>query len=203
MRLIAITPETPCTTEAECLHEVQMLATILDSGFHFVHVRKPGFTEQQMRQYISAVPTKYHCRLKLHSHFALVEELALCGMHLNHRSPTLPGTIDATRLSISRSCHSFEELQAASECDYAFLSPIFDSISKQGYGSAFALADLQQFFARNPQCSNAVALGGVTPEHLRELKACGFAGAAFLGYLFNAIDATELNNRISKIKSYL
>ncbi len=203
MRLIAITPETPCTTEAECLHEVQMLATILDAGFHFVHVRKPGFTEQQMQQYISAVPTKYHSGLKLHSHFALLREFALGGVHINHRSPTLPDDIDASGLSISRSCHSLGELQEASECDYTFLSPIFDSISKHGYGSAFALADLQLFFARNPQCRNAVALGGVTPEHLRELKACGFAGAAFLGYLFNATDATELNNRISKIKSYL
>lgn len=203
MRLIAITPETPCTTEAECLREVQMLATILDAGFHFAHVRKPGYTEQQMRQYLSAIPTEYHSRLKLHSHFALLREFSLGGMHLNHRSPTLPGCIDATGLSISRSCHSLEELKTASECNYAFLSPIFDSISKRGYGSAFALAELQQFFDRNPQCRNAVALGGVTPEPLRELKACGFAGAAFLGYLFNAKDATELNNRISKIKSYL
>lgn len=203
MRLIAITPETQCTTEAECLHEVQMLATILDAGFHFVHVRKPGYTEQQTRQYLSAIPIEYHSRLKLHSHFALLREFALGGVHINHRTPTLPYDIDATGLSISRSCHSLDELQAASKCDYAFLSPIFDSISKQGYGSAFALADLQLFFARNPQCRNAVALGGVTPEHLRKLKACGFAGAAFLGYLFNAIDATELNNRLLKIKSNL
>ena len=201
MRLIAITPETPCTTEAECLREVQMLATILDTGFHFAHVRKPGYTEQQMRQYLSAIPTEYHSRLKLHSHFALLREFSLGGMHLNHRSPTLPGCIDATGLSISRSCHSLEELKTASECDYAFLSPIFDSISYRGCVSAFALAELQQFFARTPQCRNAVALGGVTPEHLRELRACGFTGAAFLGYIFNAAEASELNDRVLKSKS--
>ena len=203
MRLIAITPETPCSTQAECLREVQFLASVLDAGFHFLHVRKPGYTEQQMRRYLSAIPAIYHNRLKLHSHFSLVEEFALGGVHLNHRSPSLPGTIDAARLSISCSCHSLEELQAASWCDYAFLSPIFNSISKRGYGSAFTLADLQQFFARNPQCRNAVALGGVTPGHLRELKACSFAGAAFLGYIFNAANASELNNRLLKIKSNL
>ncbi|MGN1246189.1 MAG: thiamine phosphate synthase [Muribaculaceae bacterium] len=203
MKLIAITPEAPCSSPASCPMEVQFLTSILDAGFHFVHVRKPGFTEQQLREYLAAIPAHYHNRLKLHSHFGLASEFAIGGFHLNHRSPTLPTGIDASRYSISRSCHSLDELKAASACHYAFLSPIFDSISKQGYGSAFTTTLLRQFFATHPQCHNAVALGGVTPEHLSELEQCGFAGAAFLGYLFHSSNAADLNKRLTKIKSQL
>ena len=38
---------------------------------------------------------------------------------------------------MSRSCHSIDELRKCIGLAYATLSPIFDSISKQGYHSAF------------------------------------------------------------------
>lgn len=41
--------------------------------------------------------------------------------------------------TVSTSLHSLEELQLEllSDADYAFLSPIFDSVSKSGYSAAF------------------------------------------------------------------
>lgn len=65
--------------------------------------------------------------------------------------------------------------------DYVFLSPIFDSISKSGYHSAFTLEVLQQAAAHNIIDEKVVALGGVTPDKVKWLRQIGFGGAAMLG----------------------
>lgn len=195
MRLIAITPELTATDEGAFICE------ILNAGFEYVHVRKPSFSIEDMRSYLNGIPKEYHRRLKLHSHFKLAAEFSLGGIHLNHRSPSIPNGMDAAQLSVSRSCHSIAELECAADFDYVFLSPIFDSISKAGYCSQFSLGALHEFFSRNRQCGNVVALGGVLPEYLYKIKLTGFAGAAFLGYLFNAGNIRELNQLLTKIKS--
>ncbi|SDM86459.1 thiamine-phosphate pyrophosphorylase [Geodermatophilus siccatus] len=81
---------------------------------------------------------------------------------------------------VGRSCHSAAELaQARTEgCDWAFLSPVFPTPSKPGYGPALGADG----FARlRPQGPPAYALGGVLPEHVPELLAAGAAGVAVMG----------------------
>jgi hypothetical protein len=91
----------------------------------------------------------------------------------------------------------------AAYLDYCFLSPVYDSISKAGYRSAGFLCDddgggdeggrragsgggrrLAAALARAPL--PVLALGGVAPGKLRELRAAGFAGAAVLGAVWQA-----------------
>lgn len=62
-----------------------------------------------------------------------------------------------------------------------FLSPIFDSISKHGYGSAFSHETLRKAAAEGIIDEKVVALGGVTPENAGWLEKLGFGGAAMLG----------------------
>ena len=61
------------------------------------------------------------------------------------------------------------------------LSPVFDSISKQGYRSAFDPDSLRPWL----EGKRVVALGGVTPERIPLLRDAGFSGAAMLGYFWN------------------
>ena len=72
-----------------------------------------------------------------------------------------------------------EVREAAGQCDYVTLSPIFDSISKKGYRSAFTASILEELndIAR----PLVIALGGVTPDRLAELKRFNFAGYAVKG----------------------
>ena len=65
--------------------------------------------------------------------------------------------------------------------NYVFLSPIFDSISKQGYRSAFDDATLKKASAEGIIGQKVVALGGVTRERVALLEKYGFGGAAMLG----------------------
>ena len=93
---------------------------------------------------------------------------------------------------VSRSCHSLEEVkQYKNACDYVFLSPIFDSVSKQGYVSAFAYETLKQASGDGIIDGKVVALGGVTPDKISRLRSLNFGGAAMLGCVNNLATLPE------------
>lgn len=185
MKFIAITSEVFQEEEADWI--VQILA----AGFSYVHLRKPEASKQQMQSLIEQIPAAYYCRLKLHSHFELAEEYGLGGIHLNSRWNKIP---DGYTGKVSKSCHSFAELRDLSRYEYAFLSPIFDSICKQGYRSKFSEADLTAH--KQLISDKVIALGGISPDKLPYLQKIGFGGAAFLGYLSNATDGDNLSQRL-------
>ena len=103
----------------------------------------------------------------------------LKGIHLNGRNPTAPAGFTG---HISRSCHSLEEVaKYKAACDYVFLSPIYDSISKEGYSSAYTTGSLQKVRQAGIIDAKVMALGGVTTAHFPEISSLGFGGAVLLG----------------------
>ena len=110
---------------------------------------------------------------------AVTSVFGLKGIHLNGRNPQIPSGYKG---HVSRSCHSLEEvLKHKSDCNYVFLSPIYDSISKEGYSSAYSCDTLQKAQQAGIIDSKVMALGGITLEHLPEIAALGFGGAVLLG----------------------
>lgn len=145
----------------------------------FVHLRKPGASPQEMESLIREIPKEWHGRLVLHDHFGLAEAYGLYGVHLNSRNPLPPPGWTG---SVSRSCHSLQEVEEwKGRCDYVSLSPIFDSVSKPGYVSAFTPGEIAEAVARGVIDGRVYALGGVTFARLGEVRAMGFGGAMILG----------------------
>lgn len=168
MRVIAITPPYFYPGEAEAI-----AAALRERGFWRVHIRKPGATEPQLRNLLVALPADLRQCVSLHDGFSLASEFGIGGVHLNRRNPVAPaGWAGLT----SRSIHSTDEISGVQE-DYAFLSPVFPSISKPGYRGNFNLSTIGSLFGGRP----VFALGGVTPVNMPQLEAAGFAGAAMLG----------------------
>ena len=168
---VAITP-----VPIEFDNEPYVIIRLLDNGWDMLHLRHPDATLRDMRRIVEAVPQKYHCRLRLHGHFELINEFNIGGLHLNRRCPVVPSNYSG---KISRSCHSVQEVVDSVECDYVTLSPIFDSVSKGGYRSAFTHDELMRL--DGVVAPKVIALGGVTPERIKELSRYNFAGYAVLG----------------------
>ena len=61
-------------------------------------------------------------------------------------------------------------------CDYVFLSPIFDSISKEGYASAFTSESIREAAEKGIIDKRVIALGGVDENNLLQVKDFGFGG---------------------------
>lgn len=158
--------------------EAERITGILREGeADVVHIRKPGRDADMIRRLIEEIPSDLRGRLKVHDHFELAAEMGLMGVHLNSRCPTAPEGVT----SVSRSMHSVEQLVTAEHYDYVTLSPVFDSISKAGYRSAFDLEEI----APHIKGKRVVALGGVTPDKFPLLREAGFYGAAMLGHFWN------------------
>lgn len=81
---------------------------------------------------------------------------------------------------VGRSCHSAADLAraAAEGCDWVFLSPVFPTSSKPGYGPALGVDGLA---ALVPGAPPVLALGGVRPEDVPGCLAAGAHGVAVMG----------------------
>ncbi len=192
MKLIGI------TSESCGIGETKRVIEALDAGFCYIHVRKPSFTNYEMNSYLKSIPQKYYSRITLGSNFALINDFPLGGIHLKQNIEVE----HANNLRISRSCHTIEEVVSKSKtCDYVFLSPIFNSISKCGYNSNFSEHSLTEY-AKKGLLKKVVALGGVEANNIELLNKYEFYGAAVLGYLFSAdINEQEFSNRLKIIVS--
>lgn len=82
---------------------------------------------------------------------------------------------------VGRSCHSSEEVAAASAegCDYVTVSPMFATASKPGYGPGLGLAGLAALTAE--ATPPTYALGGVHPPDVADCVAAGASGVAVMG----------------------
>lgn len=177
--------------------EAEMLSLLLGGLDCRVHLRKPGCTERQMRGLIEALPEEFRPELTLQDHLSLAPEYGVGGVHPTSRFPVAP---EGWTGLVSRSCHSLGEVAMCRDADYVFLSPVFDSISKSGYSSAFTDAQLRSA----PEIDGHVyALGGVRPEHFPLLAEYGFGGAALLGHVWRDCSPEGMLKVIEEIKSHV
>ena len=181
---IAVTPEIVIDKEASRLTKL-----LADREVDYIHLRHPRTSAKTLSRIMTEIPYKLLWRITLHDHFTLAEDFPIGGIHLNSRNPIYPASLKPVieRLRISRSCHTVDEVYgcaAQKHIDYKYvtLSPIFNSISKEGYNSSFDLKELSGILKNTD--IDVIALGGVEPKSFDKLKEAGFAGAAMLGYYF-------------------
>lgn len=176
-RLTIITLPAFFEEEAECI------GRLFEAGLESLHLRKPGCSETEIRDLIETIAPQYRCRMIINGHHNLAKEYGLKGIHLNSTCETVPEGYDD--MIVGRSCHSVSEAAHYGRiCDYVFLSPVFDSISKKGYRTAFSLSELAASFKDGTLGHNVIALGGIDDSNIIPVAEAGFAGAALLGYIW-------------------
>lgn len=219
MRLIVITTETFFDGEADAVN------LLFENRLDTLHLRKPHASLQETKDFLFRIKSCFRARIVIHDHYQLMNIFSIKGIHLNRRSKDnlkhAPNTNDSKIImskvnsprygrgqeggcSLSRSCHSLEEITASSYCDYVFLSPIFDSISKAGYIQAFTHQHLHEAKSASIINENVIALGGVTTENIPIARAFGFGGVAVLGALWDSFadnrNVSELLKRFNELK---
>lgn len=159
--------------------EAEQIVQLLHSSVDLIHIRKPESKAEELERLIMSIPSEYYPRLVLHDHHELAMKYHLHGVHLNGRNPQPPMGWEG---SVSKSCHSLEEVKEWKEkCDYVSLSPIFDSISKQGYHAAFSSTEIEEASRQGIIDKKVLALGGVTFNKIDDVLRMGFGGGMILG----------------------
>ena len=159
--------------------EAEQIVQLLHSSVDLIHIRKPESKAEEVERLIMSIPSEYYPRLVLHDHHELAMKYHLHGVHLNGRNPQPPLGWEG---SVSKSCHSLEEVKEWKEkCDYVSLSPIFDSISKQGYHAAFSSSEIEEASRQGIIDKKVLALGGVSFNKIDDVLRMGFGGGMILG----------------------
>lgn len=192
------------TTPDFFVEEDKILTALFEEGLDILHLRKPGTEPVYSERLLTLLPDCHHHQIVVHDHFYLKDEFNLKGIHLNSRNPEAPANYKG---HLSKSFHSLEELKEDKKSfNYVFLSPIFDSISKSNYTSAFKYDDLKAAAEKGIIDKKVMALGGVTSENMNVVKDLGFGGAVILGDLWNrfnihsTLDYRELINHFRKLR---
>lgn len=164
-------------------NEARTLAVLAAETDGIIHIRKPEAPSEALRLLLGELRSSGADmrRFTLHYDEPLAREFGLGGVHLRE---TEAERIPAGELRRSASCHDWDEaLRCAQKFDYVFLSPLFDSVSKQGYRSRI---DIGEASARlRGHAGTVVALGGIAPATIARSRQAGFDGAAALGAVWH------------------
>lgn len=175
--------------------EGDIITSLFESGLKILHLRKPDSSISDMEELLMSVPACYHGRITLHDNFSLIEKYGIGGVHLNRRNGVVPSGFNGR---VSCSCHSLQEVaDKKSQFSYVFLSPIFDSISKEGYSSIFSDYMLRRALRDGVIDDKVYALGGVNIDKIDYLSELRFGGVAVLGDLWNKYDESGRGGLLS------
>ena len=180
------------TPEKDFPEETSWVNRLFANGLCKLHLRKPGRNAEDLIQYLERVEEEYHERIMVHYREEVMKAVGVRGIHYKYSAlpPIKPD------YSVSCGCHSWEEFrEIESRVDYAFVSPFFDSTSKQGYKAGKYLWDLPG----ESSILKAIALGGIREENILQLKKLPLKGAAVLGAVWESEDPLKAFLRLRSI----
>lgn len=191
--LIVITPEEDIANEAGFINQ------LFEAGLQLLHIRKPANSIQQTKKMLQSISPAFHPKIVIHSHYELLNNFELKGIHLPERVRK-EGNISGLKNIVSTSFHTLEDIKTEKmNFEYAFFSPVFQSISKQGYEPATKIEKIKEFFKSNTIRVPIIALGGITGKNILQLPDIGFNGAACMGYIWKNANPLEQFEKLQKI----
>jgi thiamine-phosphate pyrophosphorylase len=146
-----------------------------------LHLRKPALERLDYEQTLGGIEARFHPQIVLHQHHSLADYYDVKGVHFTESvrgEHTLHGKV------VSTSFHSQADAQNYGMIyEYFFCSPVFPSISKQGYAPSenWDLSGNSEAFREK-----AVALGGIDQSRLAEVRKRGFHHFAVLGAVWES-----------------
>ena len=180
-------------------NEILILNQLFEAGLEYYHFRKPHKSYQQHCEYLDAIEIKYHNRIVTHYHHKLINEYNLKGIHFQEQKRRdyidNPGhyfkDLNMFGKTISSSFHEPEELEDCYfEFDYHLLSPVFSSISKEGYkGRGFDVNHIDKLI---------IGMGGINVKTMPEVFKLGYKGIGVLGGVWNTEDPVRSFKEIKR-----
>lgn len=189
-KMIVITNPTAVTNEINIIH------SLFENGLELLHIRKPDFSETDMGLFLTAIGNDFKDKLVLHNHYHLGDTFGIKRYHFQKKNRNCDFKVMNPAFQ-STSTHSIEEFNILKDFDYAFLSPIYPSISKPGYKSSEN--HLEFIKKRKNFSTKIIALGGMSEKNILQTLTAGFNSIALLGTIWNSTNPLENFKRCQQI----
>ncbi len=181
-----------------------VVAAALRGGGRWFLLREPDLSSPErlsLAKTLAALCAPYGARLFISADLEAAATAQASGIHLPQRlaQPKAIATARA-RLGpdalIGVSAHSHAEATTAQHAgaDYVTLSPVFLTDSKPGYGPALGQDGFRAMSAGLKIPS--LALGGIGPETIPDMRTAGAAGVAVMGGVMRAGDPEDVARRL-------
>lgn len=167
-------------------NEIRIINELFEEGLSLLHIRKPDFSELEMAKFIHQIKLQFRPNLVLHHHHHIGEDFGIDRLHFSEKERTnydpFPINFEKPCKSKSTSIHSIEDFNLLENFDYAFLSPVFSSISKENYHPKTDL--FEDVKLRKNFKTKLIALGGIHSENIEKPLENGFDNIALLGTIW-------------------
>lgn len=194
------------TSEQSFPNETDVINQLFREGLDLLHIRKPLLSSVDMDRFIHKIDERYHTQLVLHSHYNLIHHHKIGRLHFNERDREQKGytSLMNNKGLISTSVHTIETFNTLDRLwHYAFMSPFFESISKNGYGVNTTIS--QDVKKRTNYEVKLIALGGIQKSNIQYIKSLPIDGFALLGAIWQSKNPLKtftdcrniINNRLS------
>jgi thiamine-phosphate pyrophosphorylase len=168
-------------------NETNTIHALFECGLELLHVRKPDYSVEELRLFLSKVHPEFRSQLVLHQQHDIANEFGINRIHFTESARAtldLESTNNNDGFIKSTSIHTMADFNKLdSYFEYAFLSPIYQSISKLDYKSDL---DAVTAIAQGTNYkTKLVALGGISIENIEKTYQLGFDDVALLGSIWN------------------
>ena len=174
--------------------EIYIILKMFENGLENLHIKKPGFSKKQLKNYIELIPEKHHNKIIIHSHYNLILKYNLKGIHLSslfkdsslfYKKYVSLLKLLKPKLFLTCSYHNLNQLLNHHHTyNYVFLSPVFN---KDGsLNSKFTEDSIKSTISQIN--IKVFALGGVNETNLKKIKSMNFNGLALKGSIWHGIE---------------
>ena len=178
---------------------VEVVEECLGAGLRAVQLREKDLEVRALLALATPLreATRHHgARLLINDRADVALAVGADGVQRTHASLPVAALREITPpgFLIGASAHSAAEARevAAQGADFVVFGPVYDTPSKRRYGPPQGLAALEAAAAASTR--PLLAVGGITPERVGEVRAAGAAGVAVIGAIYGAArpaDATK------------
>lgn len=182
-------------------HEASQINELFREGLQILHLRKPDYSEEDLKLLISAISPEYYNRIALHQHHGIHSTFGINRLHFTEhiRRNTSADELNEVKkkgIILSTSLHHIDDYyELDSAFKYAFLGPVFGSISKNNY---VAMDANKRLMSQPKNSTKLIALGGIDHVNSSLPFEWGFDGVALLGSVWEG-NASPVEN-FKKIK---
>jgi len=178
---------------------IDVVRAALEGGVRAVQLREKDLMGRDLyflARDLRDLTARYGALLLINDRIDVALAVEADGVHLGQAS--FP-TAEARRLVgpeklIGVSTHSPAEIAATEEADFVVFGPVYFTPSKAVHGEPQGVNRLREAVAQSPH--PVFAIGGITAERVREVRAAGTCGVAVISAIISSPDPGEAAQKL-------